>query len=180
MSGHVKDDTTGEMAQLNEDHKAFIKRITRMYSDLYNGEILEGEVRIKDEKELKPDQLVPTQDGAALKFKKAAAKRASKFIQQVFRGLHNSNKLKDWVEGPSKRDAGKPDEISDKYRNIPGLIEGIEGLASLEFNKEQAQRMRLIVTNMQILDSQVVNAEFYRSEERRGGKECRSRWSPYH
>ena len=38
-----------------------------------------------------------------------------------------------------------------------------------------------IVTNAQIGDS--TNAEFLkslRSEERRVGKECRSRWSPYH
>ena len=34
---------------------------------------------------------------------------------------------------------------------------------------------------MAILDSDVVNAaERVRSEERRVGKECRSRWSPYH
>ena len=161
MNAGVMDDTTGELAQLNDDHKAFIKRITRMYSDLYSGEILPGEVRLKDEKELTKEQLEPTQDGAALKFKKAAAKRANEFITQVFRGLYEPLKLRDWVDGPAKRDAGLQEEISDKYRNIPGLIDGIQKLNSLEFNKEQAQRMRLIVTNMQILDSQVVNAEFY-------------------
>ena len=30
------------------------------------------------------------------------------------------------------------------------------------------------------IDSDLVIQEKYRSEERRVGKECRSRWSPYH
>ena len=29
-------------------------------------------------------------------------------------------------------------------------------------------------------DRRVLNGIFWRSEERRVGKECRSRWSPYH
>ena len=29
-------------------------------------------------------------------------------------------------------------------------------------------------------DLKLSDGEFYRSEERRVGKECRSRWSPYH
>ena len=28
--------------------------------------------------------------------------------------------------------------------------------------------------------SRIRQADYYRSEERRVGKECRSRWSPYH
>ena len=31
-----------------------------------------------------------------------------------------------------------------------------------------------------ILDDDFIGDEFIRSEERRVGKECRSRWSPYH
>src|SRR2546422_11778020 len=35
-------------------------------------------------------------------------------------------------------------------------------------------------TNTLVLESQVTNTGNQRSEERRVGKECRSRWSPYH
>ena len=38
-----------------------------------------------------------------------------------------------------------------------------------------AEKMRLCRTNLEFQ-----KAFFYRSEERRVGKECRSRWSPYH
>ena len=36
------------------------------------------------------------------------------------------------------------------------------------------------LVNPQVLSGAKPEAEIYRSEERRVGKECRSRWSPYH
>src|SRR5690554_8013634 len=36
------------------------------------------------------------------------------------------------------------------------------------------------VTNLKIIKQMAPNMETIRSEERRVGKECRSRWSPYH
>ena len=40
-----------------------------------------------------------------------------------------------------------------------------------EYSRRQAQNHRILEEH---------TAEAYRSEERRVGKECRSRWSPYH
>src|SRR3712207_9127330 len=51
-------------------------------------------------------------------------------------------------------------------------------------NKRQRGRRGLDMLNRlqsnPSLDIQVVDTDFPRSEERRVGKECRSRWSPYH
>ena len=59
---------------------------------------------------------------------------------------------------------------------------------AVDTNEERINNVLPFVTNAQIGDS--TNAEFLRSlgignfdvrsEERRVGKECRSRWSPYH
>ena len=49
--------------------------------------------------------------------------------------------------------------------------------ANLKLNEDQEARQR------QLLDKEAVSRQEYdisRSEERRVGKECRSRWSPYH
>ena len=40
--------------------------------------------------------------------------------------------------------------------------------------------LRDIVVKKEIDDKTLDRIEEYRSEERRVGKECRSRWSPYH
>ena len=52
------------------------------------------------------------------------------------------------------------------------------------------ERIRTLICQELILDREIVSTKlknaqqygknFYRSEERRVGKECRSRWSPYH
>jgi len=41
-------------------------------------------------------------------------------------------------------------------------------------------RVRLTGGKLTVLDGPFTEAKEVRSEERRGGKECRSRWSPYH
>ena len=51
-------------------------------------------------------------------------------------------------------------------------IFGIEWLASVWF--------RVLVIVLLLAPIAIVSALRYRSEERRVGKECRSRWSPYH
>ena len=42
--------------------------------------------------------------------------------------------------------------------------------------KEFAKRMGMSEKHI----SRLINGDVHRSEERRVGKECRSRWSPYH
>src|SRR3712207_9241099 len=41
-------------------------------------------------------------------------------------------------------------------------------------------RIARALTDMLLARSENTGKRFYRSEERRVGKECRSRWSPYH
>src|ERR1039457_4280099 len=58
-------------------------------------------------------------------------------------------------------------------------ISPIAGSGKLQFNGAGAA-----ATNVQLVEPQFVAADtagnVFRSEERRVGKECRSRWSPYH
>ena len=56
------------------------------------------------------------------------------------------------------------------------LIEEIRAYGILEVSLEQYQ----IVCNSIVRFAQSLQVDSYRSEERRVGKECRSRWSPYH
>src|SRR5690554_7911264 len=61
------------------------------------------------------------------------------------------------VQMPSSAD--QFDKVSPVYKELPGWTESTFGVQKLEELPE--------------------NARAYRSEERRVGKECRSRWSPY-
>ena len=54
-----------------------------------------------------------------------------------------------------------------------------------ERNEEELKKVLLMIKNYNIISSCYTKAEYFinlasRSEERRVGKECRSRWSPYH
>src|SRR2546429_2100256 len=59
-------------------------------------------------------------------------------------------------------------------------------LSSREFNqdtsraKRAAKRGPVFITDRGRPSHVLLTVEEYRSEERRVGKECRSRWSPYH
>ena len=51
----------------------------------------------------------------------------------------------------------------------------------LSFYTDQMDEMRDFYENKLGLKAKIImRYEAYRSEERRVGKECRSRWSPYH
>ena len=45
------------------------------------------------------------------------------------------------------------------------------------YNDESLSQKRLFFANKKLIKHKTI---WYRSEERRVGKECRSRWSPYH
>ena len=58
----------------------------------------------------------------------------------------------------------------DKYNNVPVYFN------SIPFTTDGTSRAK----DGYIFGKKYSNIEFIRSEERRVGKECRSRWSPYH
>ena len=58
-------------------------------------------------------------------------------------------------------------------KNIDSKTLAIEIAKILD--KKKAQDVRVLK-----VDSLTVLTDYFRSEERRVGKECRSRWSPYH
>ena len=51
-------------------------------------------------------------------------------------------------------------------------IEGVKFTTDYEFSPQRNYKKGLAFT--------FIGSFFFRSEERRVGKECRSRWSPYH
>ena len=53
-------------------------------------------------------------------------------------------------------------------KDINKLLDIVDKLANMEKLERKFKNHKL------------VNDKYYRSEERRVGKECRSRWSPYH
>ena len=68
----------------------------------------------------------------------------------------------------SKVEARQPEAgEQESPRTIPDLLRAIEGLGCR-------------VIQIENLAWQIESSEASRSEERRVGKECRSRWSPYH
>src|SRR2546430_7780738 len=63
------------------------------------------------------------------------------------------------------------------------VMPGLGGVAAIRRIRERVPDTRVIVLTSFASDDQVipaVQAGASRSEERRVGKECRSRWSPYH
>ena len=61
--------------------------------------------------------------------------------------------------------------LGDEYE----VLQASDGLQTIEILKTDSEG----ITAM-LLDLIMPNVDGYRSEERRVGKECRSRWSPYH
>src|SRR5574344_172085 len=87
---------------------------------------------------------------------------------------------------------GQAMQITD-LENYPGVFPSINGLDFMENMKKQAIQFGAKVKIGNVLSIDKNNGKFIiktknevyssiclRSEERRVGKECRSRWSPYH
>ena len=79
--------------------------------------------------------------------------------------------------------------LLDSYEAILSGIEETFGQFSIPYDKEKVREFILKysvqdlleqVSEERNLDAGVLNQVVLRSEERRVGKECRSRWSPYH
>ena len=65
---------------------------------------------------------------------------------------------------------------------IPALDVPVERLAGMTYQETAYEVMKLFLTDFteEELKGCIEKAYDSRSEERRVGKECRSRWSPYH
>src|SRR2546429_9825902 len=76
--------------------------------------------------------------------------------------------------------------FADVLRNIPGLNVVQQGgpgsVTSVFMRGTSSNHTKVLVDGIDVGDPSNANAafDFGRSEERRVGKECRSRWSPYH
>ena len=76
---------------------------------------------------------------------------------------------------PDPQGTSKPESAEDDFSGLDGKLIGEE----LERRREQAQTPEITPKADTMLDA-AAEVEKARSEERRVGKECRSRWSPYH
>src|SRR3989441_5025435 len=65
--------------------------------------------------------------------------------------------------------------ITTDVENYPGFAEVIQGPWLMEQMQKQAEHV-----GTKVITDHVSKVDLARSEERRVGKECRSRWSPYH
>src|SRR4030042_465298 len=87
------------------------------------------------------------------------------------------------MAGGNKRDSGGFFMNSVELLGIPSISMGItnigeqaEGIEVLkDFNADRNMYRKVVIKN-----NRIIGVILVRSEERRVGKECRSRWSPYH
>jgi len=70
--------------------------------------------------------------------------------------------------------SGAEPKAQRHWTTVPQVLEQAERL------RQQGNLARAQDLCRQVVAAQPRNAEALRSEERRVGKECRSRWSPYH
>ena len=89
-------------------------------------------------------------------------------------------KLEECIE-TNKRSIGKGYLFSEILYLDTGSITAnrIDGLQKFNISDAPSRAKRLVQEN-DIIYSSVRPNQLHRSEERRVGKECRSRWSPYH
>src|SRR2546422_11577871 len=76
-------------------------------------------------------------------------------------------------------------DVYRDYLNTPAffaMLPNVEGLSGLDIGCGEGFNTRLLAERGARMNAIDISPVFvsYRSEERRVGKECRSRWSPYH
>ena len=76
-------------------------------------------------------------------------------------------------------------KVKPKYQFLKGKIAQQNKEFKIAYDlfnniKENSSLKEEVTQQMLILSADIVNSAIDRSEERRVGKECRSRWSPYH
>src|SRR2546422_10639337 len=80
------------------------------------------------------------------------------------------------------------DHVADDTHRVVGVVEGVVGVRYVESSPIEPLEQALALTadranrrrDAVLPEELIVVVGERRSEERRVGKECRSRWSPYH
>ena len=82
---------------------------------------------------------------------------------------------------------GEVDALCGRYRisglpvvDAAGILKGIITNRDIRFESNMELKVSELMTYMPLVTAAVGTSADARSEERRVGKECRSRWSPYH
>src|ERR1017187_8438254 len=88
-------------------------------------------------------------------------------------GTANQSPIQIIVSGPSRDDVMKSANI------IQGFVKNIPGTSDVRLSSEDGKPETRVEIDREKLASFGLSVAD-RSEERRVGKECRSRWSPYH
>ena len=84
--------------------------------------------------------------------------------------------LKRVYDGLAKRNANEPEFL----QAVREVLESIKPVVEKHPEYEKAGLIERLVEPERIISFRVPWVDDQRSEERRVGKECRSRWSPYH
>ena len=66
-----------------------------------------------------------------------------------------------------------------KFKEVP-FEDRFGMLVDIEYSKRKNNRQKRLIRNAGFDQPEASIMDINRSEERRVGKECRSRWSPYH
>ena len=108
---------------------------------------------------------------------------ASKAQDNVFYSVQNSDNSYDLYLG--KQLLSNQDEVNAAVGRIATSEQNIQALQAIVAGLEGTTVVKYVTDAIAALDSgalaqQVEANKTARSEERRVGKECRSRWSPYH
>src|SRR2546430_3415047 len=67
-----------------------------------------------------------------------------------------------------------------RFQHLRDALIFLDGYEAVEWHAVQAVHLSARPTNFKCVDAALPAEPEMRSEERRVGKECRSRWSPYH
>ena len=82
----------------------------------------------------------------------------------------------DWIQNTDSRPLMSPDLFKNKVFPLLDNNEKIFFILIDNFRLDQWHTVKSLLSDFYSFDENL----YYRSEERRVGKECRSRWSPYH